>query len=41
MAAKATILDFIRKILAIFDLQVTPLLPIKFRVNGPFYSGEG
>ena len=41
MAARATILDFrIRIILAIFDLQVTPILPIKFRVNGPFYSGE-
>ena len=27
-------------ILAFFDQQVTPILPIKFRVNGPFYSGE-
>ena len=27
-------------ILAIFDLQVTPILPVKFQVNGPFYSGE-
>ena len=27
-------------ILAIFDLQVTPILPIKFGVNGTFYSGE-
>ena len=27
-------------ILAIFDLQVTPILPIKFPVNGPFYPGE-
>ena len=27
-------------ILAIFDVQVTPILPIKFRVNGPFCSGE-
>ena len=26
-------------ILAIFDQQVIPILPIKFRVNGPFYSG--
>ena len=27
-------------ILAIFDLQVTPMLPSKFRVNWPFGSGE-
>ena len=27
-------------ILAIFDLQVVPILPIKFRVNRPFASGE-
>ena len=27
-------------ILAIFDLQVTPMLPTKFRVNWPFGSGE-
>ena len=27
-------------ILAIFDLQVTPVLPTKFRVNWPFSSGE-
>ena len=27
-------------ILAIFDLQVTPMLPTKFRVNWPFSSGE-
>ena len=26
-------------ILAIIDLQVTSILPIKFRVNGPFFSG--
>ena len=26
--------------LAIFDLQVTLILPIKFRVNWPFCSGE-
>ena len=25
---------------AIFDVQVTPILSIKFRVNRPFYSGE-
>ena len=25
---------------AIFDLQVTPMLPIKFRANWPFGSGE-
>ena len=30
----------IRMILPIFDQQVTPILPIKFRVSGPFYSGE-
>ena len=29
----------IRMILAIFDLQVTPMLPI-FRVDWPFGSGE-
>ena len=28
-------------ILAIFDLQVTPMLPSKFRVNWLFGSGEG
>ena len=27
-------------ILAIFELQVTPLLPTKFQVNWPFGSGE-
>ena len=27
-------------ILAIFDLQVTPMLPRKFEVNWPFDSGE-
>ena len=30
----------IRMILAIFALQVTPMLPTKFQVNLPFYSGE-
>ena len=30
----------IRMILAIFDLQVTPMLPTKFQVNWPFGSGE-
>ena len=30
----------IRLILAIFDLQVTPILPSKFGVNWPFGSGE-
>ena len=30
----------IGEILAIFDLRVTPMLPIKFRVNWPFGSGE-
>ena len=28
----------IRMILAIFYLQITPIFPIKFRVNGSFYS---
>ena len=27
-------------ILAIFDLQITPMLPTKFQVNWPFGSGE-
>ena len=27
-------------ILAIFDIQVTPVLPFKFQVNWPFGSGE-
>ena len=27
-------------ILAIFDLQVTPMLPTKFQINWPFSSGE-
>ena len=30
----------IRMILAIFDLQVTLMLPTKFQVNWPFSSGE-
>ena len=30
----------IRMILAIFDLQVTPMLPTEFQVNFPFGSGE-
>ena len=30
----------ISMILAIFDLQVIPMLPTKFRVNWPFGSGE-
>ena len=30
----------IRTILAIFELQVTPMLPTKFQVNWPFGSGE-
>ena len=30
----------IRTILAIFYLQVTPMLPTKFHVNWPFSSGE-
>ena len=41
MAAMAAILDFQSAwFLAIFDLQVTPLLPSKFGVNWPFGSGE-
>ena len=31
---------WIRTILAIFDLQVTPMLPTKFQINLPFGSGE-
>ena len=31
----------IRSSLATFDLQFTSILPIKFRVNWPFNSGEG
>ena len=31
---------WIRTILAIFDLQVTPMLPTRFRVNWPFSSGK-
>ena len=30
----------IRTILAVFDLQVTPMLPTEFRVYWPFGSGE-
>ena len=30
----------IRTILAVFDLQVTLILPIKYQVNWPFISGE-
>ena len=41
MAAMAPILDFsIKMILAIFDLQVTPMLPTKFWVNWPSASEE-
>ena len=29
----------IRRILAIFDLQVTPMLPTKYQVNWPRYVG--
>ena len=39
VAATAAILDF-RTTLAIFDVQVTPMLPTKFQVNWPFGSGE-
>ena len=38
MAAMAA--HLIGTILAIFDLQVTPMLPSKFGVNWPFGSGE-
>ena len=41
MAAHGGHLGFpISMILAIFDLQVTPMLPSKFGVNWPFGSGE-
>ena len=41
MAAMAAILDFqSERFLSSFDLQVTPMLPTKFRVNWPFGSGE-
>ena len=41
MATMAAILDFqIEMILANFDLQVTPMLPTKFRVSWPLGSGE-
>ena len=30
----------VRRILATFGLQVTPVFPIKFQVNCPFGSGE-
>ena len=36
----AAILNQIRPILAIFDLQVSQMLPTKFRVKWPFGSGE-
>ena len=39
MAAMTAILDF-RTILTTFYLQVTLILPTKFRVNWPFGSGE-
>ena len=41
MAATAVIFDFwSERFLAIFDLQVIPILPTKFQVNWPFDSGE-
>ena len=41
MAAMAAILDFrSARFLAIFEIQVTPLLPSKFGVNWHFSSGE-
>ena len=36
----AAISDQIVMILAIFDLQVTPMLPTKFQINWPFGSAE-
>ena len=33
-------MDFRSELLAFFDLQVTPMLPAKFRINWPFGSGE-
>ena len=40
MAAMVAILDFDGRILAIFDLHVTPMLPTKFQINWPFGSEE-
>ena len=40
MAAMVAMLDFQYGRFAIFDLQVTPMLPTKFKVNKPFDSGE-
>ena len=41
MAAMAAILDFfIVANLAVFDIQVAPILLTKFRVNWPLGSGE-
>ena len=41
MGAMPAILDFQSEpILAIFDLQVTLMLPTKFQVNWPFSSGK-
>ena len=43
MDAIAAILDFKSErffFFFFFDLQVTPMLPTKFRVNWPFGSGE-
>ena len=34
------LLFLIGMILAIFELQITPMLPTKFRVNWPIGSGE-
>ena len=39
MAAMGHLGFLIRTILAIFDLQVVPILPTKFRVSWPFISG--
>ena len=41
MAARVTILNFwSEQFLTIFNLQVILIIPIKFRVNWSFYSGE-
>ena len=40
MAATEVILNLQLERLAVFDLQVTPMIPTKFQVNWPFNSGE-
>ena len=36
----AVILDFLSELFSYFYLQVTPILPTKFRVDWSFRSGE-